>query len=60
MYVNKIKNRITFKIKKAYYPELLTPYMMKLLGGTKAKITKEKKMVKICLISNYRSSVNTL
>ena len=42
MYVNKIKNRITFKIKTRYYLELLTPETMKLLGSTESKITKDK------------------
>ena len=42
IYVNKIKNRVTFKIKKGYYLELLTPETMKLLGSTKSKITKDK------------------
>ena len=42
MYVNKIENRITFKIKTGYYLELLTPETMKLLGSTKSKITKDK------------------
>ena len=41
-YVNKIENRITFKIKAGYYPELLTSEIMKLLGSTKSKITKDK------------------
>ena len=40
IYVNKIENRITFKIKTGYYLELLTPEIMKLLGSTKSKITK--------------------
>ena len=40
--VNKIENRITFKIKSGYYLELLTPETMKLLGSTKSKITKDK------------------
>ena len=40
--VNKIKNRITFKIKTGYYPELLMPETMKLLGSDKNKITKDK------------------
>ena len=31
IYVNKTKNRITFKIKSGYYLELLTPETMKLL-----------------------------
>ena len=42
IYVNKIENRITFKIKKGYALELLTPETMKLLGSTKSKITKDK------------------
>ena len=42
MYVNKIENRITFKIKTGYYLELLTPETMKLLGSTKNEITKDK------------------
>ena len=42
IYVNKIENRITFKIKNGYYLELLTPETMKLLGSTKRKITKDK------------------
>ena len=42
IYVNKIQNRITFKIKTGYYLELLTPETMKLLGSTKSKITKNE------------------
>ena len=42
IYVNKIENRITFKIKNGYYLELLTPETMKLLGSTNSKITKDK------------------
>ena len=34
MYINKIKNRIMFKIKTGYYLELLTSETMKLLGST--------------------------
>ena len=40
IYINKIENRITFKIKTGYYLEHLTPETMKLLGSTKSKITK--------------------
>ena len=40
--MNKIENRITFKIKTGYYFQLLTPETMELLGGTKNKITKDK------------------
>ena len=41
-YINRIENRITFKIKNGYYLELLTPETMKLLGSTEGKITKDK------------------
>ena len=37
-----MQNRITFKIKTGYYLELLTPEIMKLLGSTKSKITKNE------------------
>ena len=42
IYVNKIENRITFKIKNGYSLELLRPETMKLLGSTKNKITEDK------------------
>ena len=42
MYINKIQNRITLKIKNGYYLELFTPETMKLLGNTENKITKDK------------------
>ena len=44
IYINKLENRITFKIKTGYYLELLTPETMKLLESNK------RKMVKMCLI----------
>ena len=34
IYVNKIENRVTFKIKNGHTLELLTPETMKLLGST--------------------------
>ena len=37
LYVSKIENRITFKIKTGYHLELLTPETMKLLGSTEKK-----------------------
>ena len=40
--VNKIENRVTFKIKNGYSLELLTPETMKLLRSTENKITKDK------------------
>ena len=42
IHVNKIENRITFKIKSGYYLELLTSETIKLLGSTESKITKDK------------------
>ena len=42
IYVNKIENRITFKIKTRYYLELFMSKTIKLLGSTKSKIPKEK------------------
>ena len=42
IYVNKMENRITFKINKEYYLELLRPETMKLLGSTTSKINKDK------------------
>ena len=42
MYINRLENRNTFKIKNGYYLELLTPETMKLLGSTESKITKDK------------------
>ena len=41
IYIHKIENRITFKIKTGYYLEILTPEAMKLLGSTKSKIKNE-------------------
>ena len=43
IYINKIENRIPFKINTGYYLEMLTPETMKLLGSTKSKITKNEK-----------------
>ena len=42
IYVNRIENRITFKVKNGYYLALLTPETMKLLGSTESKITKNR------------------
>ena len=49
IYVNKIENRVTFKIKNGYSLELLTPETIQLLGSTKNKI----KTVKMCLILKF-------
>ena len=42
IYVNKIENRVTFKIKNGYCLEILTLETMKLLGSTESKISKDK------------------
>ena len=49
IYVNKIENSITLKIKTGYYLKLLNPKTMKLHGSTKCKINKGKNG-KMCLI----------
>ena len=42
IYVNKIENKVTFKIEDGYSLEILAPETMKLLGSTKNKIAKDK------------------
>ena len=42
IYVNKIKNRIVFKIKTGYKPELFSEETMHLLGSSKKDIDKNK------------------
>ena len=42
IYINKMENRIMFKIKTGYYLELLTPETIKLLGSTNSKIAKDE------------------
>ena len=42
VYVNKIENKITFKIKTGYSLELLTLKTIKFLGSTENKLTKDK------------------
>ena len=43
IYVYKIENRITFKIKTRYYLKLVTPETIEILGSTRGKITKHEK-----------------
>ena len=42
IYVNRIKNRIVFKIKTSYKLELLFPDTMKLLGSTKNDVEQNR------------------
>ena len=46
IYINKIKNRVVFKIKTGYKLELLSKEIMKLLGSTE-KVIDNDKMVKL-------------
>ena len=47
LYINKIENRITFKIKTAYFLKLLAPETMKLLEITGNEITKNENGEKV-------------
>ena len=51
--VNKIENRITFKIKAGFYLDLLTPETMKLLGSTKSKKNLRWKQWKCVLFGKF-------
>ena len=42
IYVNKIENRITFKIETGYYLEFLSPIPVKLLWSFKNKVIKDE------------------
>ena len=42
IYVNRIKNRIAYKIKTGYKLELLSPETMKLLRNAKQEVDKHK------------------
>ena len=42
IHVDKIENRITFKIKTEYYLQLLKSETIELLGSTKSKINKDE------------------
>ena len=53
-YVNKVENRVTFKIKiiNGYSLKLLTPKTMKLLGSTENKTTKDKDGENVLYLEN--------
>ena len=52
IYINKIENRIMFKVKTGYYLELLTPETMKLIGNTKSKITNDENSENVPQLEN--------
>ena len=54
IYVNKIQNRITFKIWSGYCFELLKIETLKLLESTKQKITKEKNFENLPRLENTK------
>ena len=63
IYVNRIKNRIVFKIKTGHKLELLSPQTMKLLGSTKTDVgqrecTKIKSIEVVLLCCNLVSKKN--
>ena len=62
IYVNKIKNRVTFKIKTGYYLKSLTPETMKLLGSIKKKRNENINGEKQCCseVVLHGSSVSSL
>ena len=58
--VNEIENRITFKIKTGHYLEHLTPEVMKSLGSTLSKITKDINGGNVLHFRNYGCSISSL
>ena len=42
IYINKIENRVTFKIKTGYQLEFFSPETTKFLGSTKSKVTEDE------------------
>ena len=55
IYINKIQNRITLKVKTWYYLEHSTLEILKLLRNTERRITKE--MVKIIEVGLVRYNI---
>ena len=58
IYANKIENRITFETKTEYCLKLFTPEKIKLLVGTKSKITKDENGKKCASLKNYWNSIS--
>ena len=42
IYINKIRNKITFKIRAGYCLDFLRPEVMKILGSTKNKVIEDE------------------
>ena len=60
IYVNKIKNRIVFKIKTGYNLEILSSETMKLLGSTKKDVDQRQRWRRFAKIRNCWSSFSTV
>ena len=54
VYINRINNRLVFKIKDAYKLELQTPETMKLFGSTKKIIDKTKNWEKVPILEVFK------
>ena len=53
IYINKIENRFTFKIKTVYHLEFLTPETMKLLGSFENKISNNESGENLPQLQSY-------
>ena len=60
IYMNRIENRIVFKIKTGYKLELLSPETMELLGSTKKDINQDKYGENVPKIRTCGSCFSTL
>ena len=58
IYVNKIENKITFRIKAGYYLVLLMREIMKFLVRTENKVTKDKNGEECTSSRDYRSNIS--
>ena len=58
IYVKKIENRVTFKIKNGYSLEILTSETMKLFGSTENKTTKKKNGENVILLIMIISKID--
>ena len=54
VYINRINNRLVFKIKDAYKLELQTPETLKLFGSTKKLIDKTKNGEKVPISTKFK------
>ena len=60
IYINNIKNRIVFKIKRSCKWELWTPEKIKLLGSTKRDVDQDKNIENEPKLEYVKSCFSTL